>query len=264
MGDYHAGELEIQARAGVLTEGARIGKSIRATIPAAAQVFLREQPMIIAATVDVEGRVWVSLLTGKPGFLEALDEQTVEIRAAPHPSDALSANLRVGGTIGLIAIDFATRRRMRVNGWVKSVRQGNIVVQAGEVYGNCHKYIQARALLIEDMEEHSADCIENAEAVQGGGPVQVNGAKEISSEQRAWIERADTFFIASSHRDDGADASHRGGPPGFVRVENARRLVFPDYSGNKMFQTLGNISADPHAGLLFIDFESGDTLQLTG
>jgi predicted pyridoxine 5'-phosphate oxidase superfamily flavin-nucleotide-binding protein len=86
----------------------------------------------------------------------------------------------------------------------------------------------------------------------------------FTAAHRDWIEGADTFFIGSLHAEAGVDCSHRGGNPGFVRVLNERRLAFPDYSGNNMFQTLGNLSVDPRAGLLFLNFETGDTLQLTG
>jgi predicted pyridoxine 5'-phosphate oxidase superfamily flavin-nucleotide-binding protein len=254
MAAYHTGELEVQARAGVLTEGARMSKSIRSTIPLPAQAFLRNQHMVVVSTVDTEGCVWASLLTGKPGFIEALNEQSLRIAAAPSPGDPLFENLVVGAAIGLLAIEFVTRRRMRVNGRVIGT-QGGIVLQTEEVYANCHKYIQARGLLVEDYANGLA-----AQLL----PTQTTGKDELSGEQQAWIEQADTFFIASHHRDGGADASHRGGHPGFVRVESATRLLFPDYSGNRMFQTLGNISADPHAGLLFIDFENGNTLQLSG
>jgi predicted pyridoxine 5'-phosphate oxidase superfamily flavin-nucleotide-binding protein len=80
---------------------------------------------------------------------------------------------------------------------------------------------------------------------------------ESNGKQQRLIREADTFFIASSHRDGGADASHRGGNPGFVHVLNETKLIWPDYSGNGMFQTLGNLAIDPRAGLLFMDFESG-------
>jgi predicted pyridoxine 5'-phosphate oxidase superfamily flavin-nucleotide-binding protein len=86
----------------------------------------------------------------------------------------------------------------------------------------------------------------------------------LTEPQQRAIERADTLFIASVHADAGADASHRGGQPGFVRVLNERRLLIPDYAGNNMFQTLGNIAADPRVGLLFVDFDTGTTLQMTG
>ncbi|HLZ57300.1 MAG TPA: pyridoxamine 5'-phosphate oxidase family protein [Ktedonosporobacter sp.] len=270
MPDYHPGELEVQTRAGVQTGAARIGKSIRSTIPLAAQTFLQDQRMIIVSTVDWEGRAWASMLTGEPGFLKTPDEETVEINAAPHPSDPLCENLHVGGAIGMIAIDFETRRRMRVNGHVKSERR-NIVVHTDQVYANCPKYIQARVLQTEGTDERSSSiphlrqCTTQAEnLVHASSSAQAIRQEELTPEQGAWIERADTFFIASCHRDGGCDASHRGGPPGFVRIESATRLVFPDYSGNRMFQTLGNISVEPHAGLLFLDFESGDTLQLSG
>ena len=72
------------------------------------------------------------------------------------------------------------------------------------------------------------------------------------------------MFIASAHVEGGADVSHRGGTPGFVRVVDARTLLMPDYAGNTMFQTLGNLQANPQAGLLLIDFASGATLQLAG
>jgi predicted pyridoxine 5'-phosphate oxidase superfamily flavin-nucleotide-binding protein len=84
------------------------------------------------------------------------------------------------------------------------------------------------------------------------------------------IGRADSFFIASVYSEDtndfvqGVDVSHRGGNPGFVLVEDATRLIFPDFAGNKHFNTLGNIVLNPRVGLLFPDFYSGDLLYLTG
>ena len=86
----------------------------------------------------------------------------------------------------------------------------------------------------------------------------------LGQDQQRWIREADTFFIATHHPEGGADASHRGGRPGFVNVLNDHRLVWPDYSGNTMFQSLGNIAVNPQAGLLFIDFKTGRSLQLTG
>jgi predicted pyridoxine 5'-phosphate oxidase superfamily flavin-nucleotide-binding protein len=87
---------------------------------------------------------------------------------------------------------------------------------------------------------------------------------ELTGEQRRLISEADTFFIASAQPEGGADASHRGGNPGFIRFLDENTLEFPDYPGNTMFNTLGNIAVNPNAGLLFLDFERGGTLQLTG
>lgn len=84
------------------------------------------------------------------------------------------------------------------------------------------------------------------------------------------ISSADTFFVASSSGTQGGgagglDVSHRGGRPGFVRVDcGAAVLTIPDFRGNRFFNTLGNLLLDPRAGLLFADFASGNLLQVQG
>ena len=247
---YHPGELTVQARAGYREMADRVGKSIRTTIPAAAQEFLRSQPMAIIGTLDADGRQWTSLLTGRPGFMQLVNDQTVRIDARPVTGDPLAESLAAGGQVGMIVIDFATRRRMRLNGRAEVRSNGTILLHAQQVYANCPKYIQARQW------QRATD--------EPDITPRIRRAPSLTERQRHWIREADTFFIASRHQDGGMDASHRGGNPGFVHVVNGSRLVWPDYSGNMMFQTLGNIAADPHTGLLFLDFESGSTLQLTG
>ena len=245
---FHSGEIEIQTRAGVQEMARRVGRSIGDSIPEAAQEFLRQQPLAVLGSVDAAGRVWASLLTGEPGFLEALDKQTVRIAAEPLPGDPLRENLRACDDVGMIAIEFATRRRMRLNGKAEW-RPDGLYLYARQVYANCPKYIQAR--------EWQSDVV-------GASASEVRHGQQLTGEQRQWVGQADTFFIASHHSEGGADASHRGGNPGFVRVLAPDRLVWPDYTGNRMFQTLGNIATNPNAGLLFLDFERGSTLQITG
>jgi predicted pyridoxine 5'-phosphate oxidase superfamily flavin-nucleotide-binding protein len=245
---YHAGELAAQARAGVQVEAERINKSIRATLPEIAQVFLQSQRMVVVSSIDTTSRAWASLLTGESGFIEILDEQTIEIHAVPHAGDPLAASVLRGGDVGLLAIDFEARRRMRLNGWMEQ-GQKSLVVHTNQVYANCPKYIQMRSFTYEESGNQSP-CILQTE--------------QLTDRQQEWIKQADTFFIATYYPDYGADASHRGGLPGFVHIDGAGRLLFPDYPGNRMFQTLGNISVNPYAGLLFLDFMQGDTLQLTG
>lgn len=261
MAAYHRGELEVQARAGIRSDSARMLKAIRTTIPPAARTFLSEQCMVVTGVTAVDGHVWASVLTGEPGFLQTVNEQTLKIKAVPHPGDPLISCLQVSETaIGLIAIDFSTRRRMRINGRAQN-QDGDILVHMEQVYPNCHQYIQTRFLLRPDAAPHDR---QNAED-QGTCPdPQVIHSTELTAGQRSLIEKADTFFVASSHSASGTDASHRGGLPGFIKIESETKLVFPDYAGNKMFQTLGNISANPHAGLLFLDFEHCGTLQLSG
>lgn len=246
---FHDGELSVQAQAGVQEQAHRIGQSIRATIPSAAQAFLREPPLVLVGSRDTQGHVWASLLTGAPGFVEARDERTVHIGAMPTPGDPLWGTLRAGAMVGLLAIDLATRRRMRVNGMVARESGGGFVVRAQQVYANCPKYIQARHLEI---------------VAQVPAPGIAQHGQRLTPAQQDWIAGADTLFIASAHPVGGADVSHRGGRPGFMQIVDTSTLLLPDYAGNTMFQTLGNIQAQPQAGLLLLDFERGATLQLSG
>ena len=71
---FHSGELEVQARAGVLDTAKRVAGVMLSTIPPVAQEFLMHQRMVVLSTVDANGRVWASVLTGEPGFLQAPDE----------------------------------------------------------------------------------------------------------------------------------------------------------------------------------------------
>lgn len=254
-GPFHTGELEVQERAGVRGMAARIGTGIRSTIPPAARAFLRQQSFVVVASTGPDGRVWASLLVGGAGFARALDERTVRLAAAPAPDDPLAVNLQDGAHLGLLAIDLAARKRMRLNGVVRLRPEGGsrvFDVHTRQVYSNCPKYIQAREWV---------PALRGPEHGTAGARVR---APALGSAQLAWVRAADTFFIASAHPQAGGDASHRGGPPGFVHAEDERTLLFPDYPGNTMFNTLGNLAAHPHAGLLFVDFESGATLQLTG
>ncbi len=247
---FHEGELAVQAEAGVQAMAKRIGNGLHSTIPPLAQEFLQSQPMAVVGSVSQEGRVWASLLVGEPGFMEAVSDNIVRIKTPLVPGDPLNANLMATSEIGMIIIEPATRRRMRVNGRAEIQPDGSIWVQTDQVYSNCLKYIQAREVV--------------AGTVEAGEGSTVSEASALAPAQQSWIEQADTFFISSFHPAGGADASHRGGYPGFVRVVGEKKLLFPDYSGNMMFQTLGNLWANPNSGLLFIDFERGGTLQLSG
>ncbi|MEU6593415.1 pyridoxamine 5'-phosphate oxidase family protein [Streptomyces sp. NPDC046881] len=239
MGVYHAGSRAVQDRAGVRDRADHVGRSLGQDIKPVAAAFLAQQPLLIVGGPDPgTGRVWAHALTGTPGFVRATGPRRVSVTAA-HPFGR-------GTAVGTIALDPRTRRRMRLNGRLTPTATG-FTVDADQVFSNCPKYIQRR---------ESYETVDRTP----GTPRHLTG---LGTAEADFIAAADTFFLATVHG-AGADASHRGGNPGFVRVTSPHELTWPDYSGNAMFLSLGNLHADPRAGLLFLDWETGSTLQLTG
>lgn len=172
------------------------------------------------------------------------------MHAAFPEADPL-AGLPTGQQVGLIAIDFVARRRLRVNGELTAVGDGTLRISVEQAYGNCPQYIQQRAL------DHTSTAAVPAPAAAPAGP-------ELTAGQRALVAHADTFFLGTVHPTRGTDSSHRGGSPGFVRVEAGGTLWWPDYPGNNMFNSLGNLAVDETASLLFTDWGTGATLHLHG
>lgn len=246
---FHKGEHEVQRRAGVERVASQVARhNITPWIPPEFAQFLARQPLVVIAGADGDQRIWASPLAGGVGFARALDDHRVILAADPPAGDPLEAALG-HVRIGLLAIEFATRLRIRLNGVSERTPEG-IVLIVEEAFGNCPKFIQRRV---------------PTGRLEPAGEARHKVGKTLHGHQARIVTRADTFFIASAHPERGADASHRGGRPGFVEVSaDGRELVFPDYPGNRMFQTLGNLTVDPRAGLLFLDWETGTALQLTG
>ena len=245
MTPFHEGERQVQERAGVRAMSERVGKIIGSTIPPPAREFLSAQPMLVLGGADSDGHVWASLITGQAGFARTLDDRTLRVESLPVEGDPLRDVWNEGEeAIGVLAIELSTRRRMRLNGLARRENDG-LTISAREVYSNCPKYIQKRA---------------SGRSTAELAP-RVSRLDELSPLQKRAIETSDTFFIASMAGQK-ADVSHRGGARGFVHVEG-HGLVFPDYAGNAMFNTLGNLQLDERAGLLFVG-DDGDTLQLSG
>jgi uncharacterized protein len=256
---FHAGEQALQARAGVRDRIERIGrKHIRDFMPDQHRAFFAELPFLVIGALDNQDRPWASILAGRPGFIGSPDSRTLRINARPNEGEPVS--LFVGSPVGLLGIQLETRRRNRMNGSVVEVDQHGFVVRVDQSFGNCPQYIQARRPVLLEMPS----------APQ---PVRAEGAV-LSASAAALVRGADTFFIATAspraRKDDpveGVDVSHRGGKPGFVRVTEERGstvLTSPDFAGNSHFNTFGNLALNPRAGIVFIDFASGDLLSLTG
>ncbi|MEO1169427.1 MAG: pyridoxamine 5'-phosphate oxidase family protein [Pseudomonadota bacterium] len=256
---FHAGEKRVQERLGVADEiEAFARKVVRDHLPDQHRDFYRQLPFLIVGTVDDRGMPWASLVPGDPGFIGSPDERTLGVAALPLPGDPLNETLRAGAEIGVLGIQLETRRRNRLTGRIARKDDGGFTIAVGQTFGNCPQYIQTRA-------------------VQYRPPLGVVGknaaisrADQIDARAQDMIAKADTLFIATAYADstsdwaNGADVSHRGGKPGFVRIEDEQSFVFPDFYGNNHFNTVGNIELNPKAGFLFPDFATGDLLFVSG
>lgn len=253
---WHEGELEIQRRAGVVEQMDSVGRrNVRDHLIEQHRAFYPQLPFVAAGAVDPAGDVWATVLAGAPGFLASPDPFTLTVSAGRNPDDPADAGLEDGDSIGLLGIELHTRRRNRLNGVIRRESTGSFAIEARESFGNCPQYIRLRDFRIaRNPAERGSPAPKRMDA--------------LDDEARATISAADTLFLASYV--DGAwgerrvDASHRGGRPGFVRVDADGTLIIPDFAGNNFFNTLGNIRTNAKAGLAFVDFSTGDMLQLTG
>ena len=256
---FHAGERQVQERVGVRDRiEAFARRVVRDHMPDQHRAFYAKLPFVLIGSVDDRGRPWASMVPGRPGFMTTPDARTLDIAARPLFGDPLHQTLAAGAEIGILGIEPAKRRRNRLTGRVGAVRSGGFAVSIDQTFGNCPQYIQTRD-------------VEVLPGIDGSARDRpVHRSDGFDRRARVLIENADTLFIAtafSENRDDptqGADVSHRGGKPGFVKIEDERTFVFPDFSGNNHFNTVGNIELNPKAGFLFIDFEAGDLVYMTG
>ncbi|MTV41314.1 2Fe-2S iron-sulfur cluster-binding protein [Duganella radicis] len=253
MTPFHAGELAIQERVGVRDHMAGAAAFIRDFMPEQHRQFYASLPFFFLGALDAAGQPWATMLAAGPGFVSTPDEHTLHIGGGMLAGDPLEGQLRVGDHVGGLGLEPTTRRRNRVNGEIVAADEGGLRIAVTQSFGNCPQYIQHR--------QHSA-------APDDGRKVQVLRGVALTAADRELIARADTFFIASANmkadagRGRGVDVSHRGGRPGFVRVDDERTLTSPEFVGNFFFNTLGNVAEYPRAGLLFIDFERGDLLHI--
>jgi uncharacterized protein len=246
---FHSGELAVQRRAGVRDEAERLSRMLGpARLGGGIAAFLAARTFAVITARDASGRLWTSPLAGSPGFLEVASPTTLALHASPAAGDPLHG-LAPGQQAGLVVIEFSTRRRVRVNGTLTAAGDGTLTVEVEQAYGNCPQYIKPRVITAGDF------------GASGGA---ARRGVALTARDTALVAAADTFFLGTANPDRGCDASHRGGPPGFVRSADGGGLWWPDYPGNNLFNSLGNLAVDPAAALLFLDFNTARTLQLSG
>ncbi len=264
---FHDGERQLQASAGALEQMDNIGRrAIRPYMPDQHRQFFQQLPFMVLGSTSDMGQLWASILPGKPGFVQSPSPTQLTVNSPILSGDPLAAAIKQGARLGLLGLEMSTRRRNRVNACVTSAANNQFALEVEQSFGNCPQYIQTRDLHF----IRSPELLYQAPAAET--------FFELSDALKTFIRQADTFFVASSaghepsnevnrqvsaHNTMGVDVSHRGGMPGFIKVQG-NTLTIPDYAGNNFFNTLGNFVLNPKAGLLFVDFTRGDVFMLTG
>ncbi|MCF7535020.1 pyridoxamine 5'-phosphate oxidase family protein [Pseudomonas petrae] len=254
---WHSGERALQAKVGVAERMETLGKRvIRDYMPDQHREFYEHLPYLILGAVDNEGWPWATLLDAQSGFIHSPDARRLDITRRLDADDPSGAEFAPGAALGMLGIDLHTRRRNRINGHISDVWENGFSVSVEYSFGNCPQYIQLRAL-----KQLPLPTLPQRPAAQR--------LTALDDAAIATIRGADTFFVASYVDLEGAqphrsvDVSHRGGQAGFVRVDGDV-LTIPDFAGNLFFNTLGNFQVNPKAGLLFVDFQTGELLQVAG
>ena len=249
---FHAGELAVQQRLGIAERMLPIGQRVvRTFMLQQHREFFPQLPFVMVGSVDAQQRPWASVLVGEPGFIQAPDDRRLTFAARPVEGDPLAEGLNPGAPLGFLGIELHTRRRNRLNGRVSEVGEHGFAVDVEQTVGNCPQYIQGREI----------DWVRDPRDLR---PRSREALTALDAPARSLIANADTLFIASHAPGAGADVSHRGGRPGFVHIEDDHTFLVPDFLGNFLFMTFGNLELDARAGVLFIDFDTGDLLTLTG
>jgi predicted pyridoxine 5'-phosphate oxidase superfamily flavin-nucleotide-binding protein len=245
---FHEGELAVQGRAGVRLEAGRLsGMLASVELRGGIVTFLADRSFAAITARDADGSLWTSPLVDDPGFLRVTSPTRVRIDATFLRGDPLERT-PIGQSVGLVVMEFAARRRVRINGTLVEADSFGLTVEVDQAYGNCPQDIHRRNIVPDEINGRDGNLRRDV---------------ALSVEDVAQITTANTFFLGTTHPDRGSDASHRGGPAGFVEVAG-NDVSWPDFAGNNMFNSFGNLAVDPSAALLFVDFETGRTLQLSG
>ncbi len=257
MSKYHRGEIEVQELAGARRNAEFLTGMFYSSMPPTAASFVDTINFAAMTWHDSENRLWITPLSGQAGFMHVIDPKTISVDLSTGSVPVAGLNDFHGDKVALILLDFERRRRMRVNGTAHSANEQNdqLLVTVEQTYGNCPKYIQRRT-----PAEGHPDRHDKFPAFEE--------KHDLDKQMQTLINNSDTFLIGTYASPDGgggggADASHRGGSPGFVTADE-HTVRWRDFPGNNMFNTLGNIQVNRDTALLFVDFAKGNALALSG
>ncbi|EON99787.1 putative oxidoreductase fad-binding domain-containing protein [Phaeoacremonium minimum UCRPA7] len=288
-GGWHEGEQFMHR----LLHSSRQGNPTSYGLPAHYAYRVQVSALVAFGTLDSQGRPWTTVWGGERGFARAIAQnvlgvQTLVDRRFDPVVEAFFGGkedgemvrpLREGDDAQVMAglsIDLSTRDRVKLAGRMiagavqvngseettsgdekerkeeqKGAAEVQLAMMVQESLGNCPKYLNKK-----EIRPHVPS------------PSLVSDTLPLPMEAMKLLARADLFFLSSTSGET-MDTNHRGGPPGFVRVVSNSAsdgvvLVYPEYSGNQLYQTLGNLHVRPLVGLVVPDFASGDALYLTG
>lgn len=269
---WHRGEREMQ-------EMMHVDYRENPSVPylsSTAAVMLNRYRLLAFGTLDGEGRPWTTLWSGVAmGLQQSNMAIKVPVDAVNDPVvEALLGNKLDAGVceeglrgtpFSALSIDLETRRRVKVAGTVSAGAlttvdededepqhaQAQIIAHVDWSLGNCPKYLNKKHI-----------------SRQISVPKLLSQSAKLSLDSLRLIAQADLFFLSSVHSGTEMDTNHRGGPAGFVRTKTeasgASTIIWPEYSGNNLYQSLGNLVTTPIAGIVFPDFNTGDVLYVTG
>lgn len=250
---FHEGEILAQTRAGVGDVAKWADGFIRDYLPEQHRVFHTALPFLVISGEDDSGKTWVTMVDGTEGFVTSPDPRSIALNTQVDPTDPLEKTFQNGNDIGVLGIELSSRRRNRFSG-VMSAGKCGYIIDVKQTFGNCPQYINERSWVRTTKDD----------------AINAQRSITLTAPQVELIRSADTMFIGSGHQaqegaiSNGFDASHRGGVPGFVHVVDSTHLQIPDYAGNNFFNTIGNLVSDPRIGLLFVDFQTGGLLHISG
>lgn len=252
---YHPGEIRLQQSAGSRDKTEAMSRVlVKDHLIGQHRDFYAGLEYLFLSAVDSSGNLRPIMVSGARGFLSTPNEQILRIDTATSDATVQMGGPKLGAMVGVVGMDLSNRRRNRMHGRILAVCEAYIDIRVTQSYGNCPKYVNVR-----DLTAQFGPTETRVSANRSG----------LNDADRAAIRAADMFLIASYYDAglgdpfEGADMSHRGGKPGFVRVAGDT-LIIPDYFGNNLFNTLGNLVMNPVTALLFVDFETGDTRHLSG
>jgi ferredoxin-NADP reductase/predicted pyridoxine 5'-phosphate oxidase superfamily flavin-nucleotide-binding protein len=248
-----------------------------------ASFMLQRAPLLAIGALDNESRPWTALWGGAPGFSEPIGGGFVGTRTLVDSKYDPVVHALVGGAekgemlqpqgegkmVSGLAIDLVTRKRVKIAGKMAAgtIRPISIEIEEGASLPADAPRTQDQIQLVTKIEQSLGNCPKYLNQYELRPalltPQLLSSGPSLSPEARSLVDKADMFFLSTSSGSD-MDTNHRGGPPGFIRIVSPTCIIYPEYSGNRLYQSLGNLQLNPLIGITVPDFESGDVLYTTG